>query len=113
MVSGIWHGGIWRGKVDFFRANGNRAGIPSEGARRHCIQQVRRANKPGHKRRFGLLINFNGRANLLNVALTKHGDAVAHGQGFFLVVGDKDKGDAYPLLNRFEFNLHFLAQLQI
>jgi hypothetical protein len=52
-------------------------------------------------------------ADLLHFALGQHGDAVGHGQRFFLVVGDEDEGDAGLGLNRFQLFAHGLAQLQI
>ena len=40
-------------------------------------------------------------------------DAVAHHQRFFLIVGDVNKRDAHPALERAQFDLKLLAQFQI
>ncbi|MNM96029.1 hypothetical protein D3C81_1084930 [compost metagenome] len=52
-------------------------------------------------------------SDLLHLAFGKHGDAVGHGQGFFLVVGNEDEGDAGLRLDRLQFLTHRLAQLEV
>ena len=44
---------------------------------------------------------------------THHGDAVAHGQRFFLIVGHENERDAALALDALEFKLHLAAKLQI
>ena len=52
-------------------------------------------------------------ANLLDLAVIEYGDAVAHRQRLALVVGHIDEGDADLALDRLQFHLHLLAQLEI
>jgi hypothetical protein len=37
--------------------------------------------------------------HLLNLTLVKNGQAIAHGQGFLLIMGDKNEGNAQLPLN--------------
>ncbi|MBK8441633.1 MAG: hypothetical protein IPL38_19745 [Rhodobacter sp.] len=43
-------------------------------------------------------VHIARRADLLHAALRHRGDAVGHGQGFFLITGDEDEGDTGGLL---------------
>ena len=45
--------------------------------------------------------------------MIENGDAVAHAERFFLIMGHKDEGDAQPPLQIFQLHLHLLAQFQI
>ena len=47
-----------------------------------------------------MLVELHRRADLLDRAGVHHGDAVADRVGLFLVVGDEDRGEAEPLLQR-------------
>jgi hypothetical protein len=53
------------------------------------------------------------RADLQNLALVHHSDAIRHCDGFFLIVRHKNKGDVQILLHVFEFVAHFQTQLMI
>ena len=59
------------------------------------------------------VVDLQRGTDLLDLARVHDHDLVAHGQGFFLVVGDEDKGNADLLLDALELALHFLAQLQV
>ena len=61
----------------------------------------------------GFVVDVNGGADLLDLALGHDHHRVRHGQGLLLVVGDEDKGDARLLLDFFQLHLHVLAQLQV
>ena len=61
----------------------------------------------------GLVINIDRRPRLNNLAIIHNENPVAHSQGFFLVVRDKDKGNAQTLLQFPQLILHVRAQLQI
>ena len=58
-------------------------------------------------------IDVTRRAHLKTVSVAHHRDVVGHGQGFFLVMGDKDERDPRFVLQSLQFDLHFLAQLQV
>ena len=45
--------------------------------------------------------------------MIQHGYPVAHGEGFVLVVGHVDEGDAHGALHVLELKLHFLAELEV
>ncbi|MCY1244229.1 hypothetical protein D9M72_572920 [compost metagenome] len=58
-------------------------------------------------------VDFIGRADLQDLAGGHHGDAIGQGQRFFLIVGDENEGDPGFFLYALEFDLHFLAQLEV
>ena len=60
-----------------------------------------------------LVVDLQRGADLLDGAGVHNHDFVAHGQGFFLVMGDEDEGNADLLLDALQFTLHLLAQLQV
>ena len=76
-------------------------------------QDVALADEVRHKGVGRLVVDGLGVADLQNPAVPHDHDGVAHGQGFLLVVGDVEEGDAQPLLHVLQFKLHLLAQLQI
>ena len=76
-------------------------------------QKVRLANERGDKPVHRLCVNVARGADLLDFAGAHHPDAVAHRQGFFLVMGDEDEGDSGFKLQALQLDLHFLAQLQV
>ena len=63
----------------------------------------------GGRRRVDLL----RRADLLDAALGQHGDLVAHGERFLLVVGHVDERDADLALHGAQLQLQLLAQLGV
>ena len=60
-----------------------------------------------------LAIDLDRRRRLADLALAHHHDEVGHGHGLALVMGDDDGGDAEPLLQLAQFDLHRLAQLGV
>ena len=52
-------------------------------------------------------------AELLDASVEHDRDAVAHREGFFLVVGHKDERDAKLRLQQLELDLHLLAQFAV
>ena len=74
---------------------------------------VRYADEVGHEGRLRVLVDLGGRAHLLDDALAHDGDAVAHGERLFLVVGHVDEGDADVALQLLELELHGFAQLGV
>ena len=52
-------------------------------------------------------------ADLFDPAAVQHDDAVGHGHGFDLIVGDVDRGDAKATLQGFDFNPHLVAQFRV
>ena len=66
------------------------------------------------RRRGGrLFIDLGGRANLFDLSFAEDRDAVAHRQGFLLIVSNKNKGNSHPLLNGLKLDLHLLAQFEV
>ena len=61
-------------------------------------KQVAVADEVGHKCVFRFVIDFFGRTDLLDIALVHNHNGVRHGKGFFLVMGDIDKGNAQFIL---------------
>ena len=71
------------------------------------------ADEAGHEFGARVVVDFRGRADLLDLAFVHHRDAVGHTQGLLLVVGDKNKGDAEAFLQVFQLGAHLRAQLGI
>lgn len=57
-------------------------------------EEIGLAQELGDEARGGLSVHVGGRADLDDGAAAHDGDAVGHAEGFFLVVGDVDGGDA-------------------
>ena len=51
--------------------------------------------------------------NLLDTPVVEDGHPIRHGQGFSLIVGDENKGNAQLLLKLFQLELHLFAQFKI
>src|SRR5262249_32666905 len=78
-----------------------------------ALEQVGHADEAGHEVAGGLLVDLDRRAPLLDAAPVEHGQAVAHGQRLFLVVGDVDEADPDLTLDALELELHLLAEFRI
>src|SRR6266480_7213562 len=78
-----------------------------------AFQQVGHADETRDEIAGGPLVYLDRRAELLDVALVEHGQAVAHGERFLLVVGHVDEADPDLALDPLELDLHLLAQLQV
>ena len=63
-------------------------------------QDVERADEGGDKARARPVVDLEGRADLLGLALVHDDDAVGDRQRLFLVVRHEDRGDAEILLDR-------------
>ena len=77
------------------------------------VQDVALADEVGNERVDRLVVNVGRGTYLLDAAFAHHDDGVAQGEGFFLVVGDVDEGDAELLVHLFQFHLHVLAHFQV
>ena len=62
-------------------------------------QKIHRADEAGREAAQRLPIDFVRRADLLDIALVHHADAVGDGESLLLVVGHVDGGDAQPALD--------------
>ena len=69
--------------------------------------------KPATKREPGASYTSAGRGHLHDLALVENGDAVGHGHGLLLIVGDDHEGEAKFLLKIHELELRLLAQLLV
>ncbi len=76
-------------------------------------QQVRLPDELRDERRTRPPVHLGGRAELDDAAAIHHGQPVAHGERFLLVVGDIDEGGAELAVQRLELELHRLAELEI
>ncbi len=75
--------------------------------------EVGLTNEVGYESGGRMLVDLLRGAHLKEPALVHHSDPVRHRERFFLVVGHVDEGDAHPLLELLQLQLHGLAQLQI
>jgi len=71
------------------------------------------ANEARHKRRPWLIIHLAWRPILLNISVLHDDNQVCERQGFFLTVGDMNKGDAKFGLETFQFIAHTGAQKRV
>ncbi len=69
--------------------------------------------KPWTKAVAGLVIDVVGRADLLDLALVHHHDAVGDFQRLLLVVGDEDRGDVDLVMQRAQPFAQLLAHLGV
>ena len=76
-----------------------------------ALQKLYLAHKVRNEGIGGLIVDHLGGAHLLDNAPVDDHDAVAHGHGLGLVVGDVHHGDAVLLLNVLDLKAHALAQL--
>ena len=77
------------------------------------LDDVRRPDEPGDESRGRSLVDVFGVADLLDLALRHHRDAVAHHERLFLVVRDVDERDADLALDAHQLELHLLAELEV
>ena len=77
------------------------------------VHQVGDAKEVGDERGGRVLVHLARRAALLDVAAVHHGDPVAHGERFLLVVRHVEEGDADPLLQLLELHLQLSSQLGV
>lgn len=75
-----------------------------------AVENITFPDKIGHKCVFRFVVNIFGGTDLLDHALIHDHHGIRHGQRFFLVMGDKHKGNARLLLDLFQFHLHVFAQ---
>ena len=73
----------------------------------------RHAEKAGHEQVGWTPVDLQRRTDLLNEPALHDGDAVGHGHGLCLVVGDVDEGRAQLLVQAFELGTHFDPQLGV
>jgi hypothetical protein len=73
----------------------------------------RRPDEARDEEVLGPVVDLRGRADLLQDAVPQHRDPVAHRHRLDLVVGDVDRRDAEPLLQRLDLTAHLHAQLRV
>ena len=78
-----------------------------------AAEDIAFADEVSHESVAGFVINILRRTDVLNLSFGHNDDFVGHGQGFFLIVSDINKGNAQLFMHILQFKLHFLAHLQI
>ena len=78
-----------------------------------AVDDVALADEVGNEGVDRLVVNVRRGAYLLDIAVVHDNDAVAHGEGFLLIVGNVDEGQLQLLLYAAELYLHLLSQLQV
>src|SRR3954452_13585054 len=91
--------------VDLLGTDRDAPGIPFE--------DVRDTDEAGDELGLWMLVDVGRRTDLLDAPLVEDGEAVAHRERLFLVVGDVDERDAEVALERLQKTLHLLPQLQV
>src|SRR5260370_12058830 len=76
-------------------------------------KHVRDADEPGDELGRGPLVDLDGGADLLDLAVRHDRHPVAHRQRLLLVVCDIDERDADRLLDLLQLDLHLLAKLEL
>ena len=77
------------------------------------VEEVRRAEEPGHELRLRVLVDVARLADLLDPPVAHHRESVRHRHRFFLVVRDVQERDPDLLLDPLQLELHLLAKLQV
>src|SRR5215204_679587 len=77
------------------------------------VEDVVGADKLGDEAGARGAVDRSWGVDLLEAAFIHHDDAVGHGQGLALIMGDVDEGDVELLLERFELDLHLDAQPRV
>ncbi|MNS98632.1 hypothetical protein D3C72_1330040 [compost metagenome] len=67
------------------------------------VDEVERTDEGGDEAGRGLVVNIEGRADLVGAAAIHDDDTVRNRQGLFLIVGHENGGDAEFLLNLADF----------
>ncbi|VTR66225.1 hypothetical protein DESC_460120 [Desulfosarcina cetonica] len=78
-----------------------------------ALDEIHRADEIGHKGGSRLVVDLVGGAVLGQTALLDDQNAVGHGQGLFLIVGDHDRGNAQALLKLADFAAQLLPHLGV
>jgi len=91
--------------------------IHSDGIVVQCLHPARKeigfSHKAGCEQGSRPFIHFPRCSQMLDNSVLEHHYPVGHGQSFFLVMGDKHKGDAQLPLQAFQFNLHGTPELVV
>ena len=76
-------------------------------------QHIYIANEGRDKPVGGAAVDFVRRTDLANATLEHDGDPIRQAQGFALIVGYEDRGNAELALDLLDFNLHRCAQIPV
>jgi hypothetical protein len=82
-------------------------------ALQHALEHRVVADETGHEAVGGRLVELLHRVELLDHAFVEDRDAVAHGEGFALVVRHVDEGHAELAMQFLQLDLHVFAQLLV
>ena len=74
------------------------------------VHDIALADKVRDERVFRLVVDFLGRADLLDAAVGHNDDRIRHRQSFFLIVRDVNECNAGLPLHAFQFDLHVLPK---
>ena len=77
------------------------------------IKEIAFSYEFGDKFCFRIMVNRIGVIVLLNFPIVHNNDTVAHGEGFFLIVGDEYESKTEFFLQVFQFDLERFAELVI
>ena len=78
-----------------------------------ALDEIGLADEVGHEAHRGAVVDVARGADLQDLALAHDRDAVRHGEGFLLVMGHEDEGDAGFMLQALQLDLHVLAELVV
>ena len=96
---------FFRTQVQFFRTKG--IGIAAN------VEEITFPDEAGHEGVLRVMVDAVGIPVLLDDPVVHNDDAVAHGEGFFLVVGNEDEGEAQAPLQVLQFQLQFFPELVV
>ena len=100
-------------KTDLLRPDAVRSGPSEHRLGRFAGEEVGGPDESGDECRRGGLVQLSRRGDLFDAPLVEHRDAVAHREGFLLVVGDEEERDADVALDLLELDLHLSAQFEV
>ena len=88
-------------------------GVSGSGGVHLAVKEVAHADEARDKGILGLGVDVTGGADLHDVAVLHDGDPVGDGEGFLLIVGDVDGGDAQTPLQLLDDGAHLHSQLGV
>ena len=105
--------GTGREDTDAFRPDHEHPGAADERFGGGAVEHIRGSDEIRHESVDRILVDLAGGADLLDAPVIENRQPVTHAQRLVLVVGDDDERDADLALDRLEFDLHLLAQLEV
>ena len=108
-----WPQTVWQSGADHRTTRELHHGFAAIDLGRMAFEEIGLTDEIGDEPLGRPVIDVTRGADLQDLALRHDGNPVRHGEGFFLVMGHEDEGDARLMLQPLQFDLHVLAELVV